>query len=88
MSCEFQIMRLAYDEFQKKVFVIQHDEIKMDYWYIKNNSLFVFWLYHDIENENFTESINDLSKSYISIITNNIIRITNIWSKKEWKIYL
>ena len=51
MSCEFQIMRLAYDEFQKKVFVIQND-IKMDYWYSKTNSLFLFWLHHDLENVN------------------------------------
>ena len=49
MSCEFQIMRLAYDEFQKKFL---SSKIKMDYWYSKANSLFLFWLYHDLENVN------------------------------------
>ena len=32
-----------------------------------------------------TFSINEISKTYISIITNNIIRITNIRSKKNKK---
>ena len=43
MSCEFQIMRLAYDEFQKKVFVIQHDEIK---WIIDTLRI-TLYLYFD-----------------------------------------